>query len=254
MSKNKKSLNFNSLFSKNSANDIERVVLKCFIRTLKDNGTYMLYRRNVNNTGIMKALLRRKNTYSDNPFSSASSTEDVISTLKRITNDMAKSNGKKGGSKDLDKYEVVTMAINHLLHFFMETNGIAMQKLCELGEEIYSMSCYKLFGDTIEDINKQNEDELSSIESPDQLKAKLFQNFITDLQKGNIPSSMNFDEYVNEMSKSNAINAISKSAKGMGENIGHRLGNAPDELDGRHGWVGPDYIDEDEDEEIDDWV
>ena len=252
MSKNKKSLKFNSLFGKNDANDIERVVLKCFIRIIKDNGTYMLYRRNVNNTGIMKALLKGRNTYSDNPFASASSTEDVISTLKRITNDMAKSNGKKGGSKDLDKYEVVTMAINHLLHFFMETNGIAMQKLCELGEEIYSMSCYKLFGDTIEDINKQNEDELSSIESPDQLKAKLFQNFITDLQKGNIPSSMNFDEYVNEMLKYSKTNPISKSSKGTGKNIGHRLGNAPDELDGRHGWVDHNYIDEDE--EIDDWV
>ena len=224
MSKNKKSLKFNSLFGKNDANDIERVVLKCFIRVIKDNGTYMLYRRNVNNTGIMKALLRGKNTYSDNPFSSASSTEEVVSTLKRITNDMAKSNGKKGGSKDLDKYEVVTMAINHLLHFFMETNGIAMQKLCELGEEIYSMSCYRLFGDTIEDINRQNEDELSSIESPDQLKAKLFQSFIADLQKGRIPSTMDFDTYVREKSGSDiAIGKISNN-----DSIGHMLGTAPE--------------------------
>jgi hypothetical protein len=54
------------------------------------------------------------------------------------------------------------------------------------------------------------------------------------------------------MLKYSKTNPISKSAKGTGKNIGHRLGNAPDELDGRHGWADPNYIDEDE--EIDDWV
>ena len=222
MSKNKKTI-INSLFG-NDSKDIERVVLKCFLRIIKDNGSYMLYRRGVNNTGIMKALLKnRKYSSSDNPFSTASSTDEVVNILKRITNDMAKSNGKKRGSKDLDRYEIVTMTINHLLHFFMETNGIAMKRLCELGEEIYCMSCNRLFGDTMEDIEKQNEEEMASVSNIDQLKAKLFQDFISDLQKGLIPSSMNFDEYAKSK-----INSSEQVFVNDGEQVGYMLGMAPD--------------------------
>lgn len=238
-------------------NNIETVVLKCFLRVLKNNDSYMFYRRCVNNTGIMKSLVKNQKRSSDNPFSSASSSEQVISTLKRITNDMAKSNGKKGGANDLDKYEVVTMAINHLLHFFMETNGVSMQRLCEFGEEIYSMSCYKLFGDTMEDLEKQSEDELSSMTNLDQLRAKLFQDFIVDLQNGKIPSSMNFDDYVKSKLDSKKAKAISQSMPNMGDQVGHMLGRGPEDgmgmrMDGRPAWLDNAEDDYQEDEEPDD--
>jgi hypothetical protein len=77
--------------------NIEFVVLNCFIRTIKTDGKYMLYRRGVKNTGIMK-YLTRGNTYSDSPFSSAESTSDVCKTLERITNDMVKNNGNNNRS------------------------------------------------------------------------------------------------------------------------------------------------------------
>ena len=41
---------------KGKENSIEFVVLNCFVRVIKSDGKYMLYRRGVNNTGIMKFL------------------------------------------------------------------------------------------------------------------------------------------------------------------------------------------------------
>lgn len=225
MSKNKKISN-----DKN----IEAVVLKCFIRVLKDNGSYMLYRRCVNNTGVMKYFIKNRISSSDNPFCNASSSKEVVEILQKITNDMAKSNGKKGGSKDLDKYEIVTMAINHLLHFFMESNGVSLQRLCELGEDIYSMSCFKLFGDTIEDLDKQSEDELSSMTDINNIKAKLFQDFISDLQKGKISSSMNFDEYVKSKVDAGKIKALNGVSPEMGDQVGIMLGRGPEAIIGNN--------------------
>ena len=246
MGKCKKGKLFGNInFDADKKNNIETVVLNCFIRVLKDNGSYMFYRRCVDNTGIMKALLKSSNRRSaDNPFSSASSTTQVVDTLRRITNDMAKSNGKRGGVNDLDKYEIVTMAINHLLHFFMETNGVSMQRLCELGEEIYSMSCFKLFGDTEDDLEKQSENELSSMTNSEQIRAKLFQEFVKDLQQGRISSSMNFDDYAS-MRLRNGDN-ISISTSNMDEHMGHALGRVPDDR-----WHAADNTWEDFDDDDD---
>ena len=261
MAKNKKSKLLGKIgFGTDNKNNIETVVLKCFIRVLKNNGSYMLYRRCVNNTGIMKSIVKQTSRISaDNPFSSASSSEQVISTLRKITNDMAKSNGKKGGINDLDKYEIVTMAINHLLHFFMESNGVSMQRLCELGEEIYGLSCNKLFGDTIEDLEKQSEEELASMTDINRLKAKLFQDYIVDLQQGNIPSSTSFDDYVSKKIDKTKIKELEKATPEMDEQVGYMLGRGPADGDmriDRPAWLDNGnnnlfYIDDDEDEDED---
>ena len=212
---------------KKDKNNIEFVVFNCFIRAIKSDGKYMLFRRSVNNKGIMKYLIKNPARNSDNPFYASSSIEDVVKTLEKITNDMAKSNGKKGGIKDLDKYEHVTMTINHLLHFFMEANGVAMDKLCSLGEEIYGLSCNKLFGDTIEDLEKQEEQEIKNITDGGQLKAKLFQDFIKGLQDGSIPNNMSFDDFFN----ANAERVIQKIPKKRrnDEAFGQVLGRQPDD-------------------------
>ena len=212
---------------KKDKNNIEFVVFNCFIRAIKSDGKYMLFRRSVNNKGIMKYLIKNPARNSDNPFYASSSIEDVVKTLEKITNDMAKSNGKKGGIKDLDKYEHVTMTINHLLHFFMEANGVAMDKLCSLGEEIYGLSCNKLFGDTIEDLEKQEEQEIKNITDGGQLKAKLFQDFIKGLQDGSIPNNMSFDDFFN----ANAERVMQKIPKKRrnDEAFGQVLGRQPDD-------------------------
>ena len=217
---------------KDKNSNIELVVFKCFIRTIKSDGKYMLFRRSVNNTGIMKVLVKGGYRRSDNPFSSLSSTDEVVKTLERITNDMAKGNGKKGGIKDLDKYEHVTMTINHLLHFFMEANGVSMDKLCSLGEEIYSLSCNKLFGDTIEDLEKQEEEELKSIGDAGQLKAKLFQDYIIGIQSGEISHKVSFDEYLKQ--HADDFKRFKGKKVAAPEEFGQVLGRRPDD----NGFIG----------------
>ena len=213
--------------------NVESVVLNCFIRVIKTDGKYMLYRRGVKNKGIIGYLLRKsmRPMSSDNPFINADSSEKVADTLRDITNSMAKSNGKRGGIKDLDKYEHVTMTINHLLHFFMEPNGISMDKLCSMGEEIYGLSCNKLFGDTIEEIEKQQEVEMDKLSNLNEIKAKMFKDYVNGISSGKISHSVSFDDYFN-----NHIGDIANS-KGIKINTddatGHCLGMPPEEAGAR---------------------
>ena len=210
--------------SKDTKN-IELVVLNCFIRTMKSSGKYMLYRCGVNNKGIMGILLKARKLHTpDSPFSSCSSTVEVVKALERITNEMARSN------------EHVTMTINHLLHFFVESNGVPMEKLCSMGEEIYNLSCHKLFGDTLEDLQQQEVVELNNIEDAGQLKAKLFQDYIREIQNGQLSRSITFDDYLRvhadefnkfrgkkKSSNINAVESNSGSLLGMGPEGGDNM-------------------------------
>jgi hypothetical protein len=220
--------------------NIELVVFNCFIRVIKSDGKYMLFRRSVTNNGIMKVLIKNQTRRSDCPFSTSTCTEDIVKTLEKITNEMARGNGKKGGIKDLDKYEHVTMTINHLLHFFMEANGVSMDKLCSLGEEIYSLSCNKLFGDTMEDLERHNEEEIKNISDLGQLKAKLFQNYIQGIQNGQISHKVSFDDYLKQ--HSDELKKFS-DRKIDNDSMGQALGRVPDDNEFlgelRHGGRAP---------------
>lgn len=230
---------------KKDKKNIEFVVLNCFIRTIKTDGKYMLYRRGVKNTGIMK-YLTRGNTYSDSPFSSAESTSDVCKTLERITNDMVKNNGNKSGIKGLDKYEHVTMTINHLLHFFLETAGISMEKLCSMGEEIYNLSCNKLFGDTIDELDEKNDIEMNNINDLGQLKAKMFQDYVHDINSGKInPTNVSFESYLKSRKKE--IDDFRKQRNIATEQQGHVLGRAPEDVVNYRDMtrVTPEWFDDD---------
>lgn len=233
-------------------NSVEFVVLNCFVRVIKSDGKYMLYRRGVNNTGIMKFLIGSKksySSYSDSPFMNSTSTNDVVKVLEKITNDMAKSNGKKGGIKDLDRYEHVTMTINHLLHFFMEANGVSMDKLCSMGEEIYNLSCNKLFGDELEDLELQKEEATKNMDDM-QLKAKVFQDYVRDMKEGKISQHVSFDEYFKNVTGGEINGPGDWGAQAIGRDMGQQLGSGPD---GNNGFLGeamrferPAWLDEDD--------
>lgn len=200
--------------TKEKDNSIEIVVLNYFLRVIKSEGKYMFYRRRVRNNGLIGYLIGNKTPPLDCPFRDAASTNDVVKILKRLTKEMTSKNGKK----ELDKYEHVTMTINHLLHYFIECYGVGMEVLCSMGEEIYNLSCNKLFGDTLEDLRKQNDEELNNITSPQLLTAKLFNEYVNAIKNGNINRAMTFDEFIK---KHNSINSL----KNM--NVCEILGNAP---------------------------
>ena len=60
----------------------------------------------------------------------------------------------------------------------------------------------------------------------EQIRAKLFQEFVIDLQQGRISSSMNFDDYAS-MRLKNGDN-VNISSLNTNEQTGHVLGRVPD--------------------------
>lgn len=128
---------------------VETVVLKCFLRVLKDRHMFPLYLNCVGTEGIVRHLMKKKYKRHDTPFNNVHSNKDVITTLNRISTDMI----QRGQSRMNDQYDYVTMTVNHLLHFFIE--GVIKCDLMALGEEIYCRSCHILFGDDIEDFEAQ---------------------------------------------------------------------------------------------------
>ena len=176
-------------------NNVELTVLKSFSRVIKDNGLYMFFILGTCKKGAFIRAFMRGMKFPETPFSNVSDIKDVARVIEKITNETAVGKGLKS-IHDMDKYERVTMDINHLLHYFIEVHGVPMVKLCELGEEIYSISCNKLFGDTIEDLAKQSELENQKIENPDALKAKLFCEYINRLSRGELKHDVPFDEFL----------------------------------------------------------
>lgn len=222
MAKNKKKVKV-----KEANNDIEIVVLKCFLRVIKNEGKYMFFRRGINNSGIMKHLLKQYyRPSSDNPFLNCSSNAEIANTLHTISDQMAVHNGNKKGISGLDRYEIVTMTINHLLHFFIEANGVPMEHLCQMGENIYSLSCNILFGDAIEDIEEQQRQQPEiKITSAAQLKAKLFSDFMNGINEGTISKNMPFEEFLKKHKKE--FDAF-KNEDRIDLEAGHILGRAPE--------------------------
>ena len=219
--------------AKEKNDNIENVVLKCFIRVIKSDGKYLFYRRKVRNNGLIGYLIGNR-TPSDGPFRDAKSTIDVVAILKRLTNEMT----SKSGKTVLDKYEHVTMTINHLLHFFVECYGIKMDELCSMGEEIYNLSCNKLFGDTLEDLRKQSEEEINNITNPQMLTAKLFNEYVNGIKQGTLNHTMTFDEFVKTHAK------VFEKVVGMpSSQMGEVLGRGPQQDASQDGgdWVTLDY-------------
>lgn len=176
-------------------NNVELTVLKSFSRVIKDNGMYLLFILGTcKRDSIIRAFMKGMKC-PETPFTNVTDIKDVARVMGKITNETAIGKGLKS-INDMDKYERVTMDINHLLHYFIEVHGISMAKLCELGEEIYGISCNKLFGDTIEDLAKQSEIEKQLIESPEVLKAKLYCEYLNRISKGELKYDFTFDEFL----------------------------------------------------------
>lgn len=123
--------------------DVEAIVLNSFLRVIKDNKKYCSYVRGLHSTPLIRAIVGR-NKIVATPFSGEDATANVISKLKEITKQHA-----NGVTLDSDQYEYVTMVVNHLLHFFLE-RSYSLPILTRIGEDVYDISCLRLFGDEVE--------------------------------------------------------------------------------------------------------
>lgn len=122
--------------------NIEGVVFNCFLRVIKDRNRYKNFRCGVRNPSIVRGILGKGKLIAT-PFSDNSSSESVATTLRNLS--------KQYGMDSAfgDKYEHVTVVINHLLHYFLEQR-CSIPVLTDIGEDVYELSCFRLFGDEIE--------------------------------------------------------------------------------------------------------
>lgn len=163
------------------ANDIKTAVGKSFIRVMKNHNLYGVFISSFNK-------MQRDTRNRSNPFGYFDSFETLMNRIDKFTNEHLDeelhSRLMSSGNKDYDK---ITSMINHMLHFFLENNGVDVRKLGMFGQEIFDMSCYSLFGDNyVKQMDKVNKD---APRPTNDLEAYLVSQYMSLMQRGeaNIP-------------------------------------------------------------------
>lgn len=167
-------------------NVIEKTIIEYFIRVTKEHGYYITFRSGVINSGLMGLFIPNTNKRADNPLAISRNINELAMALEKFNDDF------KGHLRDQgDKYNNITMNINHLLHFFLESKGVKMEELCTIGEEIFNLTCTALYGD--EFVKDQPKDSIEQMNDPMQVKSKIFQDYVDGMRRGELNCS--FDEY-----------------------------------------------------------
>ena len=167
-------------------NVIEKTIIEYFIRVIKEHGHYIAFRSGVINSGLMGIFIPNTNKRADNPLAISRNINELAAALEKVNNVF------KGHLRDQsDKYNNITMNINHLLHFFLEPKGVKMEELCTIGEEIFNLTCTALYGD--EFVKDQPKDSIEQMNDPMQVKSKIFQDYVDGMKRGELNCS--FDEY-----------------------------------------------------------
>ena len=81
-----------------------------------------------------------------------------------------------------DKYEDITLLINAFLRLTLEKNGVPMQQLGLLGQEIFDMTCYKLYGE--EYLNEMDSLNAGAPRATNEVEALLISEFMARIQNG----------------------------------------------------------------------
>lgn len=132
--KNKKVISFDKL---------TQPVLNCFIRVIKEHGLYYTFRQNFK--GLDFCGLKKYNVNKNSAFYEVNSINDIVKTLNIIINSQQKLNMECD-----DVYDIITLLINNLLHFFIEPHGISYTTLSIIGEDVYILACNKLLGEPLD--------------------------------------------------------------------------------------------------------
>lgn len=155
--------------------EMKDLVCKYFIRVCKNHDMYSLAKnqiitfQNCNNT----------------PFGCYKNIFELSDKLHVFTE-----KEYKNFAKDNTKYEKVTLMINHLLHFFLETKGIEPMRLRMLGQEIFDLVCYNMYGDTyVNDLKKIHTHYVKDEEV-------LFKIYVNLLQHNKNIKNLTFEEFI----------------------------------------------------------
>ena len=130
--------------------EIEKTVILMFIMSLKERDYYHYFREILyDGDGIsnLYKLGRYDYGYANiiSPFSNCKDINEIACKLIELTKQVGFSN-----IEDIDKYERVTININHLLHFTLE-RICEIETLEKIGQEVFNYACLSLFDEEFEE-------------------------------------------------------------------------------------------------------
>lgn len=159
--------------------DIETIVGRCFIRIIKNHNNYPLFK---------KRFLQIQNK-DGNPFGQFYDYNSFIQNLSKVT--------QKEVRRESNRYEFVTMMINHLLHYFLEKGGIPPQRLNSYGQEIFDLSCYTAWGDEfIRDMEAMKKQMGGKMQIPENIDPEVMMLYVQRRRNGdNVTIEQVLDEW-----------------------------------------------------------
>lgn len=152
---------------------VEKTIIEYFIRVIKEHGHYLTFRCDVSNNGFMGIFIQKQKQL-QKPFSSARNVDDLVSVMRELTENAPHHSPNNG-----DKYENITININHLLYFFLELNGVPIEELCVIGEEIFNLTCNAIYGESFE--KNKPKDSIEDMTDIVRIKSKVFQDYVRQL-------------------------------------------------------------------------
>jgi hypothetical protein len=123
--------------------EYSKIVLMSFIRIMKNKDEYEL----------IQQTFKKVYKDSNNPLGCVTSFDGISDKLNELSIKMLRENKRFAN----DVYEFITILVNNLLHFIYEPVCNSKSSIGLIGQEIFDLACYRIFGDKyFEDMNKLN--------------------------------------------------------------------------------------------------
>ena len=253
-------------FNQQNPECIEAVVLKYFIRELKLRKLYHLFFKEIPNASSLYYAVKRlvfengnckqNKGYSDdhNPFKHVSTFKNIVDTLVNLNNGIDGHHGRMmpPGMPGIDhNSQVVSMTINHLIHFILECNVRSMETFNSVGQAVFNNTCNYLYG--AEYTNEQNrieEEQRQKVSTPEGLRSTLWNLYMEASASGYKGSFDDFMASYNNFVQTQQ-NADPYANMAMASTIPVDEWDELDEIDDLPDWgdetpdEDPDYYDDD---------
>lgn len=169
--------------NKNESEQIKNVVGEYFVRVVKNHNFYHIFRKAFEKYSNHKYRLMER-----------SQGGGYLGSIGKIYQN-AHSEWQEHGRNKHDFYELITFYINQMLHLFLEAGGVDPRRLGMFGQEIFDLSCYRIYGDRfLTDMEQMNQRD-GGIRTPKNDKeAWLLGQYMSLRNSGHI--NISFDEFI----------------------------------------------------------
>ena len=143
-----------------ASNEIEYLVLKNFITVLKQNSMYPMFRCVVgtNTRNVISAMYSKMNSFERYQHNSRERDENIFRDAGNIKKFVELMKATQHGGIHMENtapakvQQYVANCVNMLLHIFIEPNLRNIQRLEQLGGQIFEMTCRNVYGDEFQDM------------------------------------------------------------------------------------------------------